>query len=41
MNLNKHLAGKDYLVGNCLTVADVLMAGAFAIPFGTFIDSGF
>lgn len=39
--LNTHLQGKDYLVGNHLTVADLIVACSLILPFQTALDGGF
>jgi elongation factor 1-gamma len=39
--LNTHLQGKDYLVGNHLTVADLVVACSLILPFQTALDGGF
>jgi len=39
--LNTHLQGKDFLVGNKITVADVVVASHLLIPFQTALDAGF
>jgi len=41
MLMNTQLQGKDYLVGNHLTVADVIAAVALVLPFQTALDGGF
>jgi elongation factor 1-gamma len=40
MTLSKQLAGKSYLVGDSVTVADIYLAGILSAAFGTFIDIG-
>ncbi|CDW77312.1 elongation factor 1- [Stylonychia lemnae] len=40
-SLNTHLQGKTYLVGDRLTVADVVVAVALLLPFQTVLDGGF
>jgi elongation factor 1-gamma len=39
--LNTQLTGKDYLVGNTLTIADVVVAVSLVLPFQTILDGGF
>jgi len=39
--LNGHLQGKEYLVGNHLTVADLTVAFALLHPFQVALDAGF
>jgi len=41
MLLNTHLQGKEFLVGNYLTVADVVATIALVLPFQTALDAGF
>lgn len=38
--INTHLQGKDYLVGDRLTVADIFIAMSVIIPFQVVIDAG-
>lgn len=39
--LNTHLQGKDYLVGNHLTVADIIVGLSLVIAYQTVLDGGF
>ena len=39
--INKHLAGKSFLVGDSVTMADIFLAGALSFAFQTFLDGGF
>lgn len=41
MTLNTHLQGKTYLVGEKLTVADLVLTFGLLIPFQTSLDAGF
>jgi len=40
-SINTHLQGKSYLVGDRLTVADVVVAVALLLPFQVVLDGGF
>jgi elongation factor 1-gamma len=39
--IDTHLQGKEYLVGNELSLADVFLANLFLYPFQTILDGGF
>lgn len=39
--VNTHLEGKDYLVGNTLTIADIALFGATMASYGLVLDAGF
>jgi elongation factor 1-gamma len=39
--INNHLNGKDFLVGNRLTVADLVLGLSLTHAFTTFLDAGF
>ena len=41
MTLNKYLDGKYYLVGDSVTIADVMVASYLIIPFQTIFDGGY
>jgi len=41
MSMNKHLSDRDYLVGDQMTVADVVLAGLLVPAFQCMMDKGF
>lgn len=41
MFLDKHLKGKDFVVGNKATVADYKIAAIFTYAFSFFFDGGY
>jgi len=40
-NLDRHLKGKQFLVGNQITLADIFVAHIINIPMSLYIDPGF